>query len=404
MSAAALPVAWSVAELTRQIQGTLQRAFGVLWLEGEVSNFSRSGAGHAYWTLKDDQAQIRVVCWRRDLVQIPFELTDGLHVLLEGTVDVYAARGQYQFTARRAIPKGIGPLELAFRQLRDRLTAEGLFHPERKRPIPRHPARIALVTSPSGAAVRDFLEVACRRGRVDIVVVPALVQGDGAPSSLIAAIAAAASITGVEVIALVRGGGSLEDLWAFNNELLARAIAGSPIPVVTGVGHEVDLTIADLVADLRALTPSEAAERIVPDAAEWRRSVDRLGQRIASGLAQRWSAERRRWELLTRAAAFCRPLARLTEARRRLDDLERQLVQGITRRLERAEHDLEARAGAFAALDPLAILGRGYSLTTDRQTGKILSSVRAARAGQEIQVRLADGALACRIVSLEESP
>ena len=258
----------TVSELTGRIKATLERGFAEVALRAEVSNVARPRSGHIYLVLKDDAAQVRAVLWKTEAQRLVFDLVDGLAVTVWGKLAVYAPRGEYQVTIRKIEPEGIGALELAFRQTVARLAAEGLFDPERKRPLPRFPRRIVVVTSPSGAAVRDLLQVIGRRWRAsDILIAPARVQGVGAAEEVAEAIALANRVAGADLVILARGGGSLEDLWAFNEEIVARAIVGSALPVVTAIGHEVDLTIADLAADRRALTPSEAGELCVPDAA-----------------------------------------------------------------------------------------------------------------------------------------
>ncbi|MEX2287491.1 MAG: exodeoxyribonuclease VII large subunit, partial [Planctomycetaceae bacterium] len=260
------PPILSVSELTRQLKDLVEVNFVHVWVLGEVSNCTRAGSGHVYFTLKDGDAQIRAVAWRSQTARWKFEIHDGLEVVVAGPIEVYPARGTYQLIVEQLIPQGVGALELAFRQLQAKLEAEGLFDPRRKRPLPAFPRRIALVTSPSGAAVRDILQVLTRRWRaVDVVIVPVKVQGEGAAREIAAALANVHRIPDVDVVIAGRGGGSLEDLWAFNEEIVARAIAACRVPVISAVGHEIDVSIADLVADCRALTPSEAAELVVPN-------------------------------------------------------------------------------------------------------------------------------------------
>lgn len=382
----------SVTRLTQQLAGVLRTSFGEVWVSGEVSNYSKSSAGHAYLTLKDDAAQIRAVIWRGAAANIPFDVTDGLEVLAQGSIEVYAARGQYQLTIRQLIPKGIGPLELAFRQLRDKLDREGLFDPSRKRSIPRFPNRIALITSPRGAAVRDFLEVAHRRWNAsETIVVPCVVQGDAATQEIVTALEAAQRLSGIDVIALVRGGGSLEDLASFNSEPVALAIFRSTVPVVTGVGHEIDLTIADLVADIRALTPSEAAERIFPDAAKLKQECSLWSDRIVHGVRQ---AIGRRREAITRieeSRTFLYPQQQTLEWARRLDDIERGLVDRAMSRVKSHREELAGLAGPLDSLSPLKSLARGYLLATKPGESTLIRSSRDVLAGDHIDLRLVDG-------------
>ena len=271
----------TVSELTAQIKMVLEEGFAEVAVQAEVSNLARPRSGHVYLSLKDDSAQIRAVLWKSEAQRLVFDLTDGLAVRVWGRLAVYAPRGEYQLVIRRIEPEGIGALELAFRQTVARLAAEGLFDPARKRPLPRFPRRIVVVTSPTGAAVRDLLQVIGRRWRAsEILIAPSRVQGAGAAAEVVAALALANRVAGADLIIVARGGGSLEDLWTFNEEVVARAIVGSRLPVVSAIGHEIDVTIADLAADRRALTPSEAGEICVPDAEEVRRALDRLAQRL----------------------------------------------------------------------------------------------------------------------------
>jgi len=255
---------WSVSELSRRLAATLDERFPAVWVEGEISNFKVYGSGHAYFTLKDEGAQLRAVLFRNRVRRIRFEPADGLHVLAFGAVEIYAQRGEYQLVVELLEPRGLGALQLAFEQLKERLGREGLFDPARKRQLPRFPRKIGIVTSPSGAALHDMLRVIGRRfGEIHVVVAPAKVQGDGAAQEIAQGVRELNALGGVDVIIVGRGGGSLEDLWAFNDEMLARTIVASKIPVISAVGHEVDYTIADFVADVRAATPSQAAELVV---------------------------------------------------------------------------------------------------------------------------------------------
>ena len=253
------PPILTVSQLTRQIKDAVEGNFPIAWVLGEVTNCTRAGSGHVYLTLKDDSAQMRAVIWRNTAARLRFDVHDGLEVVAVGPVEVYEARGTYQLVVEQLLPQGIGALELAFRQLCEKLSAEGLFARERKRAVPRFPRRIALITSPTGAAVRDMLQVITRRWMAArIIIVPVAVQGEGAAAQIAAALRSVHLLPDVDVVITGRGGGSLEDLWAFNEEIVARAIHACRIPVVSAVGHEIDVTVADLVADVRALTPSEA--------------------------------------------------------------------------------------------------------------------------------------------------
>ncbi len=276
------PGVWTVSELTGQIRAVLENDFADVGVRGEISNLARPRSGHVYLQLKDDSAQIRAVLWKSQAQRVVFDLEDGLAVRAFGDVTVYPPRGEYQLVIRQIEPEGIGALELAFRQVVARLQAEGLFDPARKRGLPRFPRRIVVVSSPTGAAVRDFVNVAHRRWpQAEILIAPSKVQGEGAAEEIVDAIGLANRVVDVDFLVLARGGGSLEDLWAFNEEIVARAIFGSAVPVVSAVGHEVDVSVADLVADLRAPTPSAAAELCVPDLREVQTLLDTLGRRLA---------------------------------------------------------------------------------------------------------------------------
>src|SRR5262250_2510540 len=275
----------------------LEERFPTVWVQGEVSNFKVYGSGHAYFTLKDEGAQLRCVLFRTRMRRVRFEPKDGLHVMAFGAVEIYAARGEYQLVVELLEPRGLGALQLAFEQLKERLAAEGLFDQRRKRPLPRFPRKIGIVTSPSGAALRDMLRIIGRRfGEVHIVLAGARVQGEGAAAEIAQGVRELNALGGIDVIIVGRGGGSLEDLWAFNDEMLARTIAASKIPIVSAVGHEVDFTIADFVADVRAATPSQAAELVVERADHMRTRIDRAEDRLRRAVERAIGARAQRYE------------------------------------------------------------------------------------------------------------
>ena len=368
----------TVSELTGRIKDALETDFADVILVGEVSNLSRPRSGHVYLCLKDEAAQIRAVMWKSLAAKLAFDLTDGMSVRATGEVTVYAPRGEYQLTIRSVEPEGIGALDLAFRQRFARLLAEGLFDADRKRPLPRFPRRIAVVTSPTGAAIRDFLQVAGRRwAATEILVTPTRVQGPGAADEIAAAIALANSVRDVDFIVVARGGGSLEDLWAFNEEVVARAIAGSRVPVVSAVGHEVDVTLADHAADFRALTPSEAGERCLPDAREARSVLD-----------------------LARARLLRDARDRLANARLGLDSLSDRLDRGLRRQVDDRRHRLARLAGKLEALSPVAVLARGFSLTFRDGDPAPLLDPRSLAPGDLLQTRLVSGTIRSRVESV----
>jgi exodeoxyribonuclease VII large subunit len=367
----------SVSELTARIKGALASQFGEVALHGEVSNVARPKSGHIYFTIKDDAASIRAVIWRSDARRLPFDLTDGLAVRALGGVTVYEPRGDYQLTVRALEPEGVGPLELAFRQRFARLAAEGLFDPARKRPLPRYPRRIVIVASPSGAAVRDVLQVTGRRWKcAEILIAPTRVQGEGADVEVVAALELANRVAGADIIIVARGGGSLEDLWTFNEEVVARAISGSRVPVVSAIGHEIDVTLADLAADRRALTPSEAGEVCVPDSREIALHLDRLAERLRSA-----------------------GQAHLHDARARLDRLAERSRHALRQLLLDRRLRLTRLAASLDALSPLAVLARGYSLTLNHEDGTLIRSPDQVQPGQRIVTRLAEGRIISRVES-----
>ena len=396
----------SVSELTDQIKGLLEGQFPSVWVAGEISNFSRPQSGHCYLTLKDDAAQIRAVIWRTVASRVRFDLDDGLEVICRGHLDVYAPRGSYQLVIDQIEPKGLGALERALRMLREKLALEGLFDAARKRPLPRFPRRIAVVTSPTGAAIRDFLEALAHRWRgLEVLVVPVRVQGEGAAAEIAGAIELVNRLADpMDLIVVARGGGSLEDLWAFNEEILVRAIYASQIPVVSAVGHEIDVTLADLVADVRALTPTDAAQRVVPSSEEVAAYVDHQRQRLSHALVRRLTAARARLDALAACRAFRKPLEKIQLHERRLDDLAARGNRAVAARLESARARLAERAGRLESLSPLAVLARGYSVTTRQRDGAVVRTVDQVAIGDHLQTRLREGQLISRVEQLDHPP
>lgn len=396
------PHVQTVSELTGEIKDLIEGNLPEVWVRGEVSNCLRANSGHIYFTLKDEAAQLSAVVWRNTASRFRFELHDGLQVVINGGVEVYAPRGSYQVIVRQLIPQGVGALELAFRQLHAKLEAEGLFNPARKRAIPRFPKRIALVTSPVGAAVRDMIQVITRRWQAaDLVVVPVKVQGEGAAQEIAVALRAIHQIPDVDVVICGRGGGSLEDLWAFNEEVVARAIAACRLPVISAVGHEIDVTIADLVADVRALTPSEAGERVVPDVSEVTRALDHLQQRLVSGLRNRAAKARLQLDGLSSRRLFTRPFQRVHDELTRLDELDVRLRRAVRQRAVTAKQHLNLAAATLDALSPLKVLGRGYSITRRTETGQLVTAADQLAIGDRITTILAAGQLTSRVESTE---
>src|SRR5215469_10525423 len=317
---------YSVSRLNREVRTLLERGLGVLWVEGELSNFSQPASGHWYFSLKDRDAQLRCAMFRVKNSLVGFTPRDGAHLLLRGRISVYEARGEYQLIVEHLEEAGEGALKREFERLKSRLAAEGLFALERKRPLPRFPRRIGVITSPSGAALHDILKILARRfPPAAVLIYPAPVQGAAAVPALVAALASAGARAECDLLILARGGGSLEDLWAFNDERLARAIAASPLPVVSAVGHEIDFTIADFVADVRAPTPSAAAELVVPDRAACLEAVARSAGRLTVSMQRELRAVATRVDAARARLALCHPGVRLEQQMQRLDDLARRL-------------------------------------------------------------------------------
>ena len=393
----------SVWELTAQIKDLLETSFPTVWVAGEVSNFARPRSGHCYLTLKDDRAQLRAAIWRNTAARLQFDLHDGLEVICRGHIDVYAPRGSYQLIIEQVQPKGLGALELALRQLRERLSREGLFAPQRKRPLPPYVRRIAVVTSPTGAAIRDFLQVLSRRWRgADVLIVPSRVQGEGSGEEIAAAIERVNRLAQpVDCLVVTRGGGSLEDLWAFNEEVVVRAIFASRAPVISAVGHEIDVTLSDLVADVRALTPSEAAELVAPDADELAAGLRQYQKRLLTALRTRASASRAWLDALAGHQAFRRPYERVHQLSRRLDETESRAVRAIRSRARLARQRLVAAASQLQSLSPLAVLGRGYSLTQRTADGRIVRDAAELAPGEQITTRFAAGGAISRVERID---
>jgi exodeoxyribonuclease VII large subunit len=348
---------YTVSRLNREVRALLERGFGSLWLEAEISNFAKPSSGHWYFSLKDAGAQVRCCMFRQRNMLCSFTARDGQKVLVRARIGLYEPRGEYQLVIDHMEDAGLGALRRQFEELSAKLAAEGLFAADRKRPLPTLPRRIGVITSPTGAAVRDILHVLARRfPAVAVLIYPVAVQGAQAAAELIAAVGLAGRRAECDVLILARGGGSLEDLWAFNDERLARAIAASPIPVVSGIGHEIDFTIADFAADVRAPTPSAAAELVVPDAEEWLGAFVRLSTRLQRGMRRRLDERRERLRLLARRAALVSPAARCAQQAQRLDEMEVRLSRAMSRRLAGHRERLGWLTGRAALVSPGARL------------------------------------------------
>jgi exodeoxyribonuclease VII large subunit len=433
---------YSVSRLNREVRVLLERGFGSLWLEAEISNFARPSSGHWYFSLKDATAQVRCAMFRQRNMLCAFTARDGQKVLVRARIGLYEPRGEYQLIVDHMEDAGLGALKRQFEELSAKLSLEGLFAAERKRPLPSLPRRIGIITSPTGAAVRDILHVLARRFPATAVLIyPVSVQGAQAAAEIVAALEVTGRRAECDVLILARGGGSLEDLWAFNDERLARAIVASPIPVITGIGHEIDFTIADFAADVRAPTPSAAAELVVPDAEEWLNAYVRFGARLQRGMRRRLEEHRERLRWLTGRLDQVSPAARLGAQAQRLDELEQALVRALRRRLQEHRERLRWLSGRAAqvspstrltqqllrlknldqrlsrawrhaldsrrekllplvrtlnAVSPLATLERGYAIVSV-EGGAILRNAAHAKPGTIIEARLAQGRVRAKV-------
>jgi len=407
----------TVSELTRSIRGTLETKFRTVWVQGEVSNYKAHPNGHQYFTLKDARSQIASVIWRDSMAPLRQPLADGARVQVSGIVTVYEARGQYQLSVQVVQPFGQGALQAKFEALKRKLEAEGLFDPARKRPLPKFPRRIGIVTSSSGAAIRDILNILRRRAPwMSILISPVRVQGTGAAQEIAVAIRELSkpseNFTPVDLIVVTRGGGSIEDLWEFNEEIVARAIAAAEIPIVSAVGHEIDFTICDFVADLRAPTPSAAAELIVRDVVDLVRDLEGCTRRLGRELLNRVRDAQQRLDharetlrrclghkidnyrrVLAHAVATLQarsPIRELMLRRNRFGDLQRRLIELPKRNLELAHHRFERIEGILRVLGPEATLRRGYTITRNER-GELIRSVANVRPKMKIKTRVSDG-------------
>ena len=393
---------YSVSELNRQVRGLLEGHFAGIWVEGEISNFKRHTSGHIYLTLKDKNAQISAVFFSYHHRALKFELEDGLKVLVYGRVSVYEQRGQYQFYIERVEPQGVGALQLAFQQLKEKLEKEGLFREERKKAIPKFPKTVGVITSPTGAAIHDILNVVNRRFcGTHILLCPVRVQGEGAREEIAEAVGMMNQLNEAEVLIVGRGGGSIEDLWAFNEEIVARAVYVSKIPVISAVGHETDWTICDLVADLRAPTPSAAAELVVSSQLELKQRIEDRAGRLRYAMENMIECFCDKLTDLASSAAFKQPQYLLEQFTERSDELAKRLQIAFRSWLVLKTQVFQNITGKLSALNPLGILGRGYSVTFD-SSGAVLKNAEHVSTGEEVSTRLYKGKLISKIVKIEK--
>jgi exodeoxyribonuclease VII large subunit len=388
------PQTWTVSDLTHYIKDLLEfdPPLQDVRLTGEISNYSRAASGHLYFTLKDSGAALSCVMWRSAAGRLTWQPEQGAAALAHGAISIYPARGVYQLYVDQLHPAGLGDLHARFEQLRNQLQAEGLFDVERKRELPTYPRALGIVTSPQAAALRDVLNVLRRRyPLVRVLLAPTLVQGEQAPPQIVAALQTLDARDDVDLILLVRGGGSLEELWAFNDEMVARAIAACCHPVVSGVGHETDFTIADFVADLRAPTPSAAAELAVPDRAELRRRIQTRVTRLEGNVEQRLDQAREALGHQQRALQRLSPRTRLDTHRQQVDDLSYRANRAVSHSLALRRAGLAGLQSRLVALSPLATLERGYAVVWHEDSGDVVRSVDQVSEGDELLIRVHDG-------------
>ena len=396
---------YSVSEVTSRIRSLLEQepSFQNLWIEGEVSNFSRASSGHCYFTLKDSAARISCVIWRSTARRLRYLPKSGDQVVAHGNIGLYEAGGRYQLYVDGVQPAGRGTLYQEYERLKAQLEAEGLFDPERKRALPPFPKRIGVVTSPTAAAFRDVLNVLRRRyPLVDVLLSPTLEQGNAAPPQIVAALDALNAQDDVDVILVVRGGGSLEDLWAFNDERVTRAVAASRIPIVSGVGHETDFSLADFAADQRAPTPSAAAEVATPDRSELSIGLSQMHTRLERLLAAHLTEQRDRIQQLQRNLQHLSPRVRLENARQQIDGLTAQMDAALNHRLDREQQHVQELTARLINLDPERVLQRGYTIVRERETEQILTSARQAHPNLALDLQMHDGEIPVRVETENE--
>lgn len=389
---------FSVSDITRNVRFLLEENFQNVWIEGEISNFKLHSSGHMYFSLKDEQAQIQCVMFRTDNRTLNFEMHEGQSVVCMGRISVYAPRGNYQLYVEKAEPKGIGALQLRFEQLKEKLRKEGLFDEAHKKEIPFLPSRIGIVTSIDGAALRDILKIIERRfAEAHLIIYPVKVQGEGSAESIAAAIEDFNLLSNVDVLIIGRGGGSLEDLWAFNEEIVARAIYASEIPVISAVGHEVDFTIADFVADLRAATPSQAAELVLPLKEQVLLRIQELKARSTQLVLNQIQTGKQDLKRLTATRVF-RDLLTIFEIQfQKLDELKKTLGVLLQHKLEIHRERLFSFLGKLEALGPAGTLKRGFSVTLKYPSEKIVASVKDLKIGDLIKTKLSDGFIISKV-------
>ncbi|MCL6518307.1 MAG: exodeoxyribonuclease VII large subunit [Armatimonadetes bacterium] len=393
----------TVTDLTRCIRAVIEAEdlFADVWVRGEVSNLKEHTSGHIYFSLKDENALIRCVIWRNSTSDVQFNLTDGMSVILHGRVTVYEKQGQYQLVVSEVTPDGIGALFTAYEQLKARLQAEGLFDKSRKKQLPEFPRRIALITSPTGAALQDMLTIAVRRlPCINIILIPTLMQGEDSQASVVDSLKLAESIPDVDVIIIGRGGGSIEDLWAFNSESVVRAICACQKPVVSAIGHETDFTLADFAADLRAPTPSAAAELVVPDRDEILSRILTLSDAMKSAITAQIINKKACLNIIMKSRVFAHPEVLVQERWQALDTLTMRLANSLDRQISNCSARLSEVTAKLHALSPLQVLSRGYAIV--RHDGQLVKKISDVEVGDSTETLISDGRLVSEIKEIKE--
>lgn len=401
MSQVQTKIAYKVSEITRLIKEALETIVNI-WVEGEISNCRIPSSGHIYFTLKDEGSQVRCVIFKYSASNLQFNLKDGMKVLLHGKIGVYEKSGEYQLVADRMLPAGVGELQLAFEQLKRRLQEEGLFDKAHKKAIPLLPKRVGVVTSPTGAAVKDIINVIIRRfENANILIYPAMVQGVGAAEEIAKGIRHLNALNheyGVEVIIVGRGGGSIEDLWAFNEEVVAKSIYESKIPIVSAVGHEIDYTISDFVADLRAPTPSAAAELVVPEKSQLQGEIENLNLRLTTSLKTRIEKTKREVQALSKSLSPSKMRDSINQNRQQIDSLLSRLILSINHLIESKTQHWAIFSDRLNALSPLRVLERGYSICLLGGSKQIVKDAEQIKLGDEVDLKLFQGELVCKVI------
>jgi exodeoxyribonuclease VII large subunit len=392
---------FTVTAITRMIKSALEEMYPDVWIEGEISGYIHHSSGHRYFSLKDQNAVLKCAMWRSIGAYLRFEPENGQKVLCRGDITVYEKGGQYQLSCKEIVPVGVGPLELAFRQLHEKLSKEGLFDEDRKKSIPQFPTRIGIVTSRTGAAIRDIIQIATRRNdTVQLIIYPAAVQGTGAEETIAAGIRYFNSRDDIDLIICGRGGGSLEDLWPFNTEITVRAIAESRLPVVSAVGHEIDITLSDLASDLRAPTPSAAAELTVWSKQEFKERIN--GEIYLQSQRLQGLVKHARQELhgLLNRPVFERPLDQINQRRQYVDQLSRLTMLSGKNLFDRYKNNLSLVMSRLETLSPLKTLARGYSVTRQLTTGKVITAVAGVKSGDPIETTVTDGRIRSTVTEI----